>query len=191
MTEAIHLKNGFFMKALLIVDVQNDFCTGGALATQGGEEVAPVINDIADKFDLVVASKDWHPEQTVHFDKWPKHCVQGTRGAEFHSDLNTALIDQVVEKGTANMDDGYSAFEATTLNLAQYLKSKEIDTVYVCGIATDYCVLSTALDSIKEGFKTFVIQDAIRAVNLKDGDADSALEKMEQAGCVLLFSNEI
>lgn len=179
------------MKALLIVDVQNDFCTGGALATQGGEEVAPVINDIADKFDLVVASKDWHPERTVHFDKWPKHCVQGTRGAEFHPDLNTAHIDQVVEKGTANMDDGYSAFEATNLNLAQYLKSKEIDTVYVCGIATDYCVLSTALDSIKEGFKTFVVQDAIRAVNLKDDDADCALEKMEQAGCVLLFSNDI
>ncbi|WP_417362591.1 nicotinamidase [Galbibacter sp.] len=179
------------MKALLIVDVQNDFCTGGALATQGGEEVAPVINKIAHKFDLVVASKDWHPEETVHFDKWPRHCVQGTHGAEFHTDLNTDIIDQVVEKGTANVDDGYSAFEATNLNLTQYLKSKGIDTVYVCGIATDYCVLSTALDAVKEGFNTFVIKDAIRAVNLQQGDADRAIQQMEQEGSAVILSSEI
>jgi len=179
------------MKALLIVDVQNDFCTGGALATKGGEEVAPVINEIAHKFDLVVASKDWHPEQTVHFDKWPAHCVQGTHGADFHADLNTAVIDQVVEKGTANVDDGYSAFEATNLNLTQYLKSKDIDTVYVCGIATDYCVLSTALDAVKQGFNTFVIIDAIRAVNLQQGDAERALETMAQAGCAAILSSAI
>jgi len=179
------------MKALLIVDVQNDFCSGGALATKGGEEVAPVINKIAHKFDLVVASKDWHPEQTVHFDKWPPHCVQGTHGAEFHADLNTDIIDQVVEKGTANMDDGYSAFEATNLDLTQYLKSKGINTVYVCGIATDYCVLSSALDAQKQGFNTFFIKDAIRAVNLQDGDADRAIAEMEQAGCIGIFSAEI
>ncbi|EKF56716.1 nicotinamidase [Galbibacter marinus] len=179
------------MKALLIVDVQNDFCTGGALATKGGEEVAPVINAIADKFDLVVASKDWHPEKTIHFEKWPSHCVAGSHGAEFHADLNTEVIDQVVEKGTANLDDGYSAFEATNLDLSQYLKSKEIDTVYVCGIATDYCVLSSALDSQKQGFNTFVIKDAVRAVNLKEGDGDRALKQMEKAGCELVLSSQI
>lgn len=179
------------MKALLIVDVQNDFCSGGALATQGGEEVAPVINSIVDKFDLVLASKDWHPAQTVHFDKWPVHCVQGTIGAEFHPDLNTEYIDQVLEKGTANVDDGYSAFEATNLNLTQFLESKKVDAVYVCGIATDYCVLSTALDSVKSGFKTFVIQDAIRAVNLQQGDAEKAIEQMRQAGCTVLNSDQI
>lgn len=179
------------MKALLIVDVQNDFCTGGALAARGGEEVAPVINKIADKFDLVVASKDWHPEKTVHFDKWPEHCVQGTHGAAFHPDLNTTIIDQVVEKGTADVDDGYSAFEATNLDLANYFKSKGIDTLYISGIATDYCVLFSALDAIKEGFETFVVEDAVRAVNLKDGDAQRALKKMEQAGCVRILSKDI
>ncbi|HLV63156.1 nicotinamidase [Galbibacter sp.] len=179
------------MKALLIVDVQNDFCTGGALATRGGEEVAPVINNIADKFDLVVASKDWHPEETVHFEKWPVHCVAGTHGAEFHAELNSKIIDQVVEKGTANVDDGYSAFEATNLDLVQFLKSKEIDTVYVCGIATDYCVLSSALDAQKHGFKTVVIKDAIRAVNLKEGDGDRAIEQMKEAGCEVVHSNQI
>src|SRR5699024_7715677 len=165
---------------------------GGALATQGGEEVAPVINSIVDKFDLVLASKDWHPAQTVHFDKWPVHCVQGTIGAEFHPDLNTESIDQVLEKGTANVDDGYSAFEATNLNLTQFLESKKVDTVYVCGIATDYCVLSTALDSVKSGFKTFVIQDAIRAVNLQQRSEEhtSELQSRFDLVCRLLLEKK-
>ncbi len=179
------------MKALLIVDVQNDFCTGGVLAAKGGEEVAPVINGIASKFDLVVASKDWHPEQTAHFDTWPKHCIQGTYGAEFHPSLNTTEIDQVVEKGTGDVDDGYSAFEATNVNLSMYLKEHAIDTVYVSGIATDYCVLSTALDAINEGFKTFVIEDAIRAVNVNPEDAGLALKKMEEAGVVRINSSDL
>ena len=97
------------MKALLIVDVQNDFCPGGALGAPGNDEVVPVINKIQDKFDVVVASKDWHPENSIHFEKWPVHCVANTKGAEFHPDLKTGKIDTIFLKGTGNKDDGYSS----------------------------------------------------------------------------------
>lgn len=179
------------MKALLIVDVQNDFCTGGVLAAKGGEEVAPIINKIVPNFDLVIASKDWHPIKTKHFDKWPLHCVQETHGAEFHSDLNTANIDLVALKGTGTIDDGYSAFEATNINLTSFLKQNKITELYVSGIATDYCVLSSALDSVKEGFKTFVVTDAIRGVNVNPNDSEIALQQMKEAGCILIASEEI
>ncbi|MCM5662187.1 nicotinamidase [Galbibacter mesophilus] len=179
------------MKALLIVDVQNDFCTGGALATKGGEEVVPVINKIAAEFDIVVASKDWHPEETMHFEKWPNHCIQNTKGAEFHKDLDTSNIHQIAYKGTGTKDDGYSAFEATNINLTKYLQQNKITEVYVSGLATDYCVLNTALDSVKHNFKTFVITDAIRAVNVKSDDSEKALEKMKSAGCKLISSEVI
>src|SRR5690606_19482878 len=109
-------------KALLIVDVQNDFCPGGALAVKDGDKVVPVINGIIDKFDLVLASKDWHPVDSVHFEKWPVHCVQNTYGADFHPDLQTDKIDRVLLKGTQNKDDGYSAFEATNVSLADFLR---------------------------------------------------------------------
>ena len=179
------------MKALLIVDVQNDFCTGGVLAAKGGEEVAPIINKIVPNFDLVIASKDWHPIKTKHFDKWPPHCVQETHGAEFHSDLNTANIDLVALKGTGTIYDGYSTFEATNINLTSFLKQNKITELYVSGIATDYCVLSSALDSVKEGFKTFVVTDAIRGVNVNPNDSEIALQQMKEAGCILIASEEI
>ncbi|MCX2681218.1 nicotinamidase [Galbibacter sp. EGI 63066] len=179
------------MRALLIVDVQNDFCTGGVLAAKGGEEVVPVINKIASSFDLVIASKDWHPEKTAHFDKWPAHCVQNTKGAEFHPDLQTENIDVVVLKGTGIIDDGYSAFEATNVKLADFLKEKRVTELYVTGIATDYCVLSSALDAVKSGFVTYVVEDAIRGVNVEENDSEKALKQMQDAGCTLVTSNKI
>lgn len=178
-------------KALLIVDVQNDFCPGGALAVKDGDKVVPVINGIIDKFDLVLASKDWHPVDSVHFEKWPVHCVQNTYGADFHPDLQTDKIDRVLLKGTQNKDDGYSAFEATNISLADFLREEGVTDLYVCGLATDYCVKATALDACKLGFRTYVITDAVAAVNLNPGDDKKALEEISSQGCVLVNSNEI
>ncbi len=124
------------MKDLLIIDVQNDFCPGGALGAPGTDEVVPVINELlgSGEFDRVLASKDWHPEETVHFEKWPPHCVRNTRGAEFHPDLKHDKIDKIFYKGTGNKDDGYSAFEATNEDLEEYLKGQNVDTLYVAGL---------------------------------------------------------
>jgi len=107
-------------KALFIIDVQNDFCPGGALPVPEGDKVVPVINELMPKFDLVIATRDWHPEKTVHFEKWPVHCVRNTEGARFHPDLKTEMIHKIISKGTGNKDDGYSAFETEELDLAQY-----------------------------------------------------------------------
>ena len=178
-------------KALLIVDVQNDFCPGGALAVKDGDKVVPVINGIIDKFDLVLASKDWHPVDSVHFEKWPVHCVQNTYGADFHPDLQTDKIDRVLLKGTQNKDDGYSAFEATNVSLADFLREEGVTDLYVCGLATDYCVKATALDACKLGFRTYVITDAVAAVNLNPGDDKKALEEISSQGCILVNSKEI
>ncbi|ETN94142.1 nicotinamidase/pyrazinamidase [Zhouia amylolytica] len=179
------------MKALLIVDVQNDFCTGGVLEAKGGEEITDVINNIAHRFDLVIASKDWHPDQTDHFLKWPKHCVQFSKGAEFHPSLNTNNIQQVFLKGTGILDDGYSAFDASNVDLAAYLRKQGVDELYVVGLATDYCVKSTALDAVDNGFKTFVLTDAVKAVNVNPDDGEIALKAMANAGCILLDSSVI
>ncbi len=178
-------------KALLIVDVQNDFCPGGALAVKDGDKVVPVINGIIDKFDLVLASKDWHPVDSVHFEKWPVHCVQNTYGADFHPDLQTDKIDRVLLKGTQNKDEGYSAFEATNISLADFLREEGVTDLYVCGLATDYCVKATALDACKLGFRTYVITDAVAAVNLNPGDDKKALEEISSQGCILVNSSEI
>lgn len=179
------------MKALLVVDVQNDFCPGGALAVPNGDKVVPVINRLMGEFDVVVASKDWHPSQSVHFRKWPVHCVHNTKGAEFHPDLNSPKIQQVFLKGTGDRDDGYSAYEATNLNLASYLKERGVDELYVTGLATDYCVRASVLDSVKQGFKTIVVTDAVAAVDVKPGDGQKALAEMQSAGAMMTESKEI
>ena len=178
-------------KALLIVDVQRDFCPGGALAAPAGNDIIPVINKIMDNFDLVIASKDWHPEKTVHFENWPVHCVRATPGAAFHPELDTTKIDEVVLKGTSNSDDGYSAFEATNYDLAYLLQKNNIDEVYVCGLTTEYCVKATALDAFKTGFKVSVITDASAPVAAKEGDEQKALEEIKQMGVHLITSNDI
>lgn len=179
------------MKALIIVDVQNDFCPGGALATPHGDKVVPVINQLVDKFPLVVASKDWHPEDSTHFGIWPVHCVAGTKGAELHADLNTNHINETLLKGTSGKDDGYSAFEATNLDFAEYLRKKGVTQLYVTGIATEYCVKATALDSLAYGFETFLVTDAVEGVRAKEGDVEAAMEEMKQKGVKMVNSKEL
>ncbi|MCC5934730.1 MAG: nicotinamidase [Candidatus Cyclonatronum sp.] len=176
------------MRALLIVDLQNDFCPGGSLGVKDGHKILPVINELAKDFRLVIASRDWHPEETVHFEKWPVHCVRNTEGAEFHPELNLRPVTQIFDKGTANSDDGYSAFEATNLDLESYLKDRQVEELYLCGLTTEYCVKETAMDALKAGFKTFVFTDAIAPVNLNPGDAEQALSEMQEAGVIFLTS---
>jgi nicotinamidase/pyrazinamidase len=170
------------MKALLIVDLQNDFCPGGALPVPKGDEIVPFINQIMPQFDFVVASKDWHPERTVHFEKWPVHCVRNTYGAEFHPDLNAGKIDQVFLKGTGDRDDGYSAFEATNKDLTQWFQNHGVSAVTIVGLATDYCVKATALDCVQKGFQTTVLTKAVRAVNIHPDDGIKALDELARAG---------
>jgi nicotinamidase/pyrazinamidase len=179
------------MKALLIVDVQNDFCPGGALPAPEGDKVVPVINGLIDNFRLIIASKDWHPEITVHFDRWPKHCVAGTKGAELHPDLRQDRIDQIILKGSLNMDEGYSVFEGIDIDLEKYLRDRGVDTLYVVGLVTEYCVKETAIDAHKRGFSTYVIKDAVKGVRLKEGDVERAFEEMEEAGVRLITSSEV
>lgn len=176
---------------LLIVDVQNDFCPGGALPTPQGDNVVPVINKLMDKFSLVIASQDWHPENSNHFKIWPAHCVRKTYGADFPDHLHTDKLDKIFVKGTSTIDDGYSAFEATNKNLAEYLKENRADELYVTGLTAEYCVKSTVLDALKNGFKTYVIKDAVEGIRLGEGDFEKAFEDMKEAGAVVLSSDEI
>lgn len=176
---------------LIIVDVQKDFCPGGALAAPKGNEIIPVINKLINKFDIILASKDWHPSKTIHFEKWPPHCIRGTDGAAFHPDLQQSKIEMVALKGTGNNDDGYSAFEATNVDIVHWLKRKNVDTVYTCGIATEYCVISTTRDAVKAGFKTYCVTDAIAPVNVHPDDEENALEKMKDLGIILITSDKI
>jgi nicotinamidase/pyrazinamidase len=186
--------------ALIVVDVQNDFADpAGGLSVADGDAVVPVINkEIARAQEAgarVVYTADWHPESTPHFAKdggiWPVHCVAGTWGAEFHPDL---VVDgPVVRKGT-NGEDGYSGFtmkdpesdETMPTELAQLLRDWEVTRVVVTGLATDYCVKATALDGITEGFTVELITDAVRSVDLVEGDGAAALEEVEAAGGTLV-----
>lgn len=178
-------------KALFIVDVQRDFCPGGPLAAPGGNDIIPLINRLMEKFEVVAASKDWHPAETVHFKKWPPHCIRGTSGAAFHPDLDQGNIDLVALKGTANSDDGYSAFEATNIDLSFWLKKNGVDCLYLTGIATEYCVMATARDAVENGFRTFVVSDAVAAVDQHAGDGRKALEAMSREGIVLITADKI
>jgi nicotinamidase/pyrazinamidase len=166
------------MKALLIVDVQNDFCPGGALAVPGGDKVVPVINRLLDDYPLVIASQDWHPAITAHFQNWPPHCVADSKGAELHPGLRRDRIAHLFKKGTGEQDHGYSAFEATNANLENFLKERGVDELDIVGLATDYCVRASAIDAARKGFRTRVITNAVAAV----GDAEPSLREMREAG---------
>jgi nicotinamidase/pyrazinamidase len=135
--------------------------------------------------------KDWHPEVTVHFDKWPKHCIQGTKGAELHPDLKQDRIDQIVLKGTMNMDEGYSVFEGIDIDLEKFLRDRGVEAVYVVGLVTEYCVKETAVDAQKRGFNAHVIKEAVKSVELKEGDGERAFEEMEKAGVKVITSAEV
>jgi nicotinamidase/pyrazinamidase len=176
-------------KCLIIVDVQNDFCPGGALAVPDGDRVVPVINKIIESFDLVIASQDFHPPEGEHFTKWPLHCIAGTKGAELHSDLKKEEIDIFLLKGTDGSDTGYSAFEATNVDLNETLKEKNIESVYVVGLATEYCVKATAMDALKNGFYVYIIKEATKG--LKDLDVEKAIEEMAANGIKIISYNEV
>ena len=170
------------MKALVIVDLQNDFLPGGALPAPGGNKIVPEINRLMDQFDLVVASRDWHPADSSHFDRWPPHCVRETEGAAYPEELDSEKIDKEFLKGTGGRDDGYSAFEATSANLDTYLKEHNVDELYCCGLTTEYCVKSTALDAVKNGYRTIVISNATAGVKANPGDEEKAYRDMKEAG---------
>jgi len=179
------------MKALLVVDVQNDFCPGGALAVKEGDKVVPIINSLMPAFGLVVASMDWHPADSIHFEKWPPHCVRQTDGADMHKDLHMSMIEKIFLKGTDNKDDGYSSFEATNMSLDEFLKDRGITDLYIAGLTTDYCVKETALAARANGFNTYVVEDAIRPVEVNPGDAEKAIAEMKAAGAVMINSSEV
>jgi nicotinamidase/pyrazinamidase len=184
------------MDALILVDIQNDFCPGGSLAVAEGDEVVPVANELEKYFDLVVATKDWHPPGHASFETlWPPHCVQGTAGAEFHPALDTSRVAHVFLKGTDPAVDSYSGFfdneHKLSTGLGDYLRAQGVARVFVCGLATDYCVKFTALDALRLGFDTTVVADACRAVNVNAGDGERALEEMRSAGAHITTSEEI
>jgi nicotinamidase/pyrazinamidase len=179
--------------ALLVVDVQNDFCAGGALAVPGGDDVVEVINWLMPNFDHILATQDFHPPGHSSFVEqggpWPQHCVAGTVGAEFHPGLDTDKVEAIVQKGTDVDTDGYSGFAGT--NLADRLGRLGIIRVFVTGLATDYCVRATALEAIDNGFDVVVVTDAIAAVDGNPGDGRAALDEMRSAGVALVRSDEI
>jgi len=203
------------MKALILVDIQNDFLPGGSLAVPNGDEVVPVANRLQDHFGLVVATQDWHPPghgsfAASHEGKsvgevidlngieqilWPVHCVQGTPGADFAPGLRTDGIDKVFQKGTGPGIDSYSTFfdngHRRSTGLTDYLREKGVTEVWLAGLATDYCVKFSALDAIREGFRTFVVEDACRGVGLAPHDTARAIEEMRDAGAVVVRSSEV
>lgn len=176
------------MKALLIIDLQNDFLPGGALPAPGGKRIIPVINRILKDFDLIVASKDWHPPNTLHFEIWPAHCIRNTKGAEFPEDFHKEYLDYVFLKGTGRADQGYSAFEATNADLQSYLEEQGVERLFLAGLTTEYCVKETAMDALGKGFQTFIIADAIAGVNQHPGNTVKALKDIELAGGVITDS---
>lgn len=202
------------MKTLILVDIQNDFCPGGALAVSTGNAVVPIANQLMPKFDLVVATQDWHPAGHKSFASqnnisvgdvfdlngiqqiaWPDHCIQNTHGAEFVAELNANHINKIFPKGTDTEIDSYSGFfdndHRNATGLGAFLKEKNGTEVFIMGLATDYCVKFTALDAIKLGFKTKLIIDGCRGVELSPGDIETAITEMKNAGVEIVRSSEI
>lgn len=198
-----------------MVDLQNDFCEGGSLAVPFGNEVVAIANALQAHFDLIVATKDWHPKDHLSFASnhpgkkvgeliqllgesqvlWPDHCVQQSAGADFHPDLKTDNINKIIYKGSIKTLDSYSAFfdnaHIHATGLEDYLRSQQITDVYIMGLATDYCVKFSALDCIQLGFNVYVIEDACRGIDLNSGDVANALAEMEAAGVQIIHYQDI
>lgn len=199
------------MKALLLVDIQNDFLPGGALAIQEGDKILPIVNALMQHpFDLIVATKDWHPSDHISFAithgkkvgeveggqiLWPVHCVMGTYGAEFSDELDTEKIQQVFHKGVKSTVESYSSFfdaaKERSTGLEEYLLRHHIDTVYIAGLATDYCVKYSTLDALQLGFKVYVVKDGCVGIDLHKGDVDEALKEMERSGAHVILSKDV
>jgi nicotinamidase/pyrazinamidase len=179
--------------ALLIIDFQNDFTSGGALAVPEGDEIAEPVRRLAGEFDHVFATRDWHPPDHASFETeggpWPVHCVQGTHGAELHPAMRDIEVEAIVDVGVERDDEGYSGFEKS--KLANLLRDQGVDEVAVVGLATDYCVRASAIDACREGFDTTVVTDAVRAVEVDPGDGERALEDMKRAGAKLATSRDL
>ena len=180
-------------RALLIIDFQNDFCPGGALAVEEGDQIAEPIRRLAPAFDHVFATRDWHPPDHASFETeggpWPVHCVQGTHGAELHPAMRDIPVEELFDVGAEREDEGYSGFENSRLE--DVLREHDVDEVAVVGLATDYCVRASAIDAEKLGFDTTVITDAIRAVDVNPGDGDRSLEEMKEAGAKLATADQV
>lgn len=182
---------------LVVVDMQNDFCPGGALAVAGGDELVPIINTLIPRFRYVAFTRDWHPASHCSFsddpqfvDKsWPAHCVQYTHGAEFHPGLRLPKSPWIISKATDPARENYSDFEDT--GFAEGLRRLGATRIFVCGIATDYCVKATALDGVKEGFATILLEDACRAVDNPPGTGKAAVEALRAAGVIISSTGEL
>lgn len=202
-------------QALIIVDLQQDFCPGGALAVEEGDAVVAPINAVAAQFDTVVATRDWHPadhvsfasnhpgrkvQETVDLDGveqvlWPDHCVQGTPGAEFHPAFETGPLNLIIHKGGSPGLDSYSAFfendRTTPTGLDGYLKGLGIEELFICGLATDYCVFFSVMDALAIGYRVNLLQDCVRGVGFPPGIIEERLAAMRDAGALLVNSSEI
>lgn len=203
------------MKALVLVDLQNDFMPGGALPVAEGDRVVPVANRLITRFDVVVATRDVHPPDHLSFASqhlghrpgdvvqvdglaqtlWPDHCIRGTRGAQFVDGLDAGRIDRVFDKGTQRAVDSYSGFfdnaQRRSTGLAEYLRGRGVADVFVMGLATDYCVKFTALDAVEQGFTTHLVLDGCRGVELTQGDVRRAIDEMGNAGIRIVQSDEV
>jgi len=188
--------------ALIVVDVQNDFCLGGALAVAEGDTVVPVLNRYIDKFIQarlpIFATRDWHPAKTTHFNTsggpWPPHCIQGSKGSQFHPDLRLPPDTIIVSAGMGSDEDGYSGFlgiDDSGVKLADLLRREGVGRICVGGLATDYCVKHTVLDGLREGFEVVLLEDATRGVNLQPEDSEQAIEEMIQAGATKANEREL
>lgn len=202
------------MKTLLIIDVQNDFCPGGALAVPDGDTVIPVINSLIPRFDAVIQTQDWHPAghhsfassheekspyDTIDMDYgtqvlWPDHCVQGSEGAKFHPELNTTKTEVIIRKGFRKEIDSYSTFyendQNTPTGLTGYLRERGINDLYVTGLATDFCVKWSVLDGLKENFSIHVVEDAVKGIDI-DGSVEQAWKEMRNAGAEITASDKL
>jgi nicotinamidase/pyrazinamidase len=173
-------------RALLIIDFQNDFVPGGALPVPEGDAIAERVQELLDSgdFDVVVATRDWHPEDHHSFaaqgGPWPPHCVQDTTGAELHESLDRERVDVVINAGYEPELEGYSGFEETELE--QVLRDRDVDEVTVVGLATDYCVRQTALDAVRHGFTVTVDRNGVRGIDVEPGDSERALAELRDAG---------
>jgi nicotinamidase/pyrazinamidase len=203
------------MNVLIVVDVQNDFLPGGALPVPHGDEVIPIVNDLQQQFELVVATKDWHPRDHSSFatnhprkkpgDRvivddieqilWPVHCIQNTHGAEFAALFNTSRVAHVFHKGVDPMIDSYSTFfdnaHRRHTGLAHYLEKRGVKDIYLVGLALDYCVKYSTLDARQLGLNTHVILDGCRGIELEPGDIDRAVDEMQRVGAVFVESNKL